>query len=100
MERSSEPTPSLLARLAGELAERSGGKAHAAAVPEGRERALLLRLARDVAHAGERQDAPLATYLLGRFVEMRGAAGVPEGAALEEAAAAVRAVVGESDGDE
>ena len=46
MERPSEPTASLLERLAGALA--------GAPVPEGRERALLLRLACDVAHAGER----------------------------------------------
>jgi hypothetical protein len=92
MERPSEPTASLLERLAGALA--------GAPVPEGRERALLLRLARDVAHAGERQDAPLTTYLIGRFVEMRRAAGVPESKALEEADAAVRAVAADRAGDE
>ena len=90
MERPSEPTASLLERLAGALA--------GTPVPQGRERALLLRLARDVAHAGERQDAPLTTYLIGRFVGMRRAAGVAESKALEEAAACVRAVAGDRAG--
>jgi hypothetical protein len=39
------------------------------------ERNLLLRLARDVAHATERKNAPLATYMVGRFVGARGGAG-------------------------
>lgn len=61
--------------------------------PELARRALILRLARDVAHAGERQEAPLATYLVGRYVERRGAAGVSEDGALEEAAEMVARVL-------
>jgi hypothetical protein len=58
----------------------------AAAVPKRRQRALILRLARDVAHAGERQNAPLATYLAGRYVEFRHGQGVSAEAALAEVA--------------
>jgi len=48
----------------------------------------LLDLARTVAHATERRYAPLSTYLAGRYVAERVAAGVPEDDALAEAAAA------------
>jgi hypothetical protein len=59
-----------------------------------RERALLLRIARDVAHASERQNAPLASYLIGRFVQVRIAAGDPESEALAHASAVVSSLVG------
>jgi uncharacterized protein DUF6457 len=85
--------PDLLARLASALTD---------AAPEGsriapldlRERALLLSIARDVAHASERQNAPLASYLIGRFVQMRMAAGAPEPDALAGAAAIVSSLPG------
>ncbi len=48
----------------------------------------LLGLARTVAHATERRYAPLSTYLAGRFVAERMAAGVPFEHALTEAVAA------------
>ena len=47
----------------------------------------LLDLARNVAHGTERRFAPLSTYLAGRYVAERVAAGVPEADALAEAAA-------------
>jgi hypothetical protein len=65
--------------------------------PTSDRRALILRLARDVAHAGERQETPLATYLIGRYVELRRAAGLSEDQALAEAAEAVSAVTGSLD---
>jgi Domain of unknown function (DUF6457) len=60
------------------------------------ERALLLRIARDVAHASERQNAPLASYLIGRFVQMSMSAGVAESEALARAAAIVNALAGQA----
>jgi hypothetical protein len=36
------------------------------------ERNLLLGLAREVAHGTERKNAPLATYIAGRYVALRG----------------------------
>ena len=48
----------------------------------------LLGLARTVAHATERRFAPLSTYLAGRYVVERLAAGVPLEQALAEAVAA------------
>ncbi len=61
-----------------------------------RERALLLRIARNVAHSTERQNAPLASYLIGRFVELRITAGMSETDALARAAEIVTSLVGES----
>jgi hypothetical protein len=58
------------------------------------DRALLLRIARDVAHATERQNAPLASYLIGRFVQMSVSAGVTETEALAQAAAIVASFTG------
>jgi hypothetical protein len=63
---------------------------------EPRERALLLRIARNVAHATERQNAPLASYLIGRFVQSSTSTGVSEADALARAAAIVTSLVGES----
>jgi hypothetical protein len=58
-------------------------------------RARLLRIARDVAHTTERQNAPLAAYLIGRFVQSSVDAGVPSADALAEAAEVVRSLTGE-----
>jgi hypothetical protein len=58
-------------------------------------RARLLRIARDVAHATERQNAPLAAYLIGRFVQERVRDGISESQAVEEAADVVRSIIGE-----
>jgi hypothetical protein len=60
-----------------------------------RQRALLLRIARDVAHSSERQNAPLASYLIGRFVQMRIAAGEAEPTALGRAAEILSPLIGE-----
>lgn len=60
-----------------------------------RERALLLRIARNVAHATERQNAPLASYLIGRFVQSSMGAGTSETDALAQAATIVTSLVGE-----
>lgn len=57
-------------------------------------RALLLRIARDVAHATERQNAPLAAYLIGRFVQESVIAGFSEADALARAESVVRFVIG------
>jgi hypothetical protein len=59
-------------------------------------RARLLRIARDVAHATERQNAPLAAYLIGRFVEDRVRAGISETEAIEAAASVVRSLIGDA----
>jgi hypothetical protein len=61
-----------------------------------RERALLLRIARNVAHTTERQNAPLASYLIGRFVQSSMNADVSESDALARANAIVTSLVGES----
>jgi hypothetical protein len=61
-------------------------------------RAKLLRIARDVAHATERQNAPLAAFLIGRFVQRAVQSGASEADALDEAAALVRSLIGEPDG--
>jgi hypothetical protein len=58
-------------------------------------RAKLLRIARDVAHATERQNAPLAAFLIGRFVEGSVRSGVSPADALDAAASVVRSLIGE-----
>ncbi len=50
-------------------------------------RESLLEVARVVAHATERRNAPLATFLIGRFVAARVAHGAAPLAAAEEARA-------------
>jgi Domain of unknown function (DUF6457) len=84
----------VLDRLAAGLAREQGAAALAGAAPQRESRALLLRLARDIAHATERQNAPLATYLVGRYVEQRRREGVGEAGALAEAAAVLARVTG------
>jgi hypothetical protein len=71
-------------RFAEELSRASGG----AAGPGGLDRlevGTMLRLSREVAHRTERRWAPVATYVAGRFVAARLAAGVPLEDALAEA---------------
>ena len=48
-------------------------------------RAVILDLARDVAHGTERINAPLAAFLAGRFVEARLREGLDAASALTEA---------------
>lgn len=50
-------------------------------------RETLLELARVVAHGSERRNAPLATFLAGRFVTARVAQGATVLAAVQEALA-------------
>ncbi|MFN2451663.1 MAG: DUF6457 domain-containing protein [Candidatus Dormibacteria bacterium] len=47
-------------------------------------RTSLLQLARDVAHGSERRNAPLATFVAGRYVEARRRQGIGAALALEE----------------
>jgi hypothetical protein len=84
----------VLARFAAELARAEGAAGLAHAEPVREARALLLRLARDVAHATERQNAPLVTYLVGRYVELRSRVGVAGEDALAEASAALQRFTG------
>jgi hypothetical protein len=53
----------------------------------------LLDMARNVAHGTERKNAPLAAYVVGRFVAVRAHQGIDEDAALAEALAAAEAVI-------
>jgi hypothetical protein len=85
----------LLHRLASALNESTSETASLAPLDLG-ERALLLRIARDVAHASERQNAPLASYLIGRFVQGSMSAGVAESEALAWAAAIVNSLAGQA----
>ena len=57
----------------------------------------MLYLARHVAHATERLNAPLASYVAGKFVLDRTRAGVPVGEALEQARAAVERTLGKQE---
>ncbi len=61
-------------------------------------RARLLRIARDVAHATERQNAPLAAYLIGRFVQGAMRSGMSQRDAVERAASVVASIIGEPPG--
>jgi hypothetical protein len=54
------------------------------ALPEGSKN-LLLELARTVAHNSERKNAPLATFVLGRYVQARLRDGVDPREAIAEA---------------
>lgn len=58
-----------------------------------RERNPILLLARDVAHGTERRNAPLATYLAGRYVAARMAGGADERTALDEVRETVAALL-------
>jgi Domain of unknown function (DUF6457) len=59
-------------------------------------RGRLLRIARDVAHATERQNAPLVAYLVGRFVQDAVRSGTSEAEAVDQAAAVVRSLIGDA----
>lgn len=85
----------MLRRLASALRE-AGPAGGDIDPPDLHDRALLLRIARDIAHATERQNAPLAAYLIGRFVQVSVTAGSSESAALAAAASTVRALIGEA----
>jgi hypothetical protein len=56
---------------------------------------VLLRIAREVAHGSERLNAPLSTYVAGRYVASRVAAGADEAAAIAEVEEAVKRVLAE-----
>jgi hypothetical protein len=84
----------LLAQLASKL-DTVGGRTGGLKPVDLAGRARLLHIARDVAHATERQNAPLAAYLVGRFVQVAVSSGVSEADALEDAAAVVRALIGD-----
>jgi hypothetical protein len=87
------PDPDLLRSLASALSDAGPGRERLA--PLGlTDRALLLHIARDIAHATERQNAPLVSYLIGRFVQMNVSAGVTEREALAHAAAIVASFAG------
>ena len=58
-------------------------------------RTRLLGIARDVAHATERQTAPLAAYLVGRFIQEAVGSGISEAGALDQAASVVRSLIEE-----
>lgn len=66
-------------RLAGQLEDEA-----AALAPQRGERNDILELARLVAHGTERKNAPLATFVLGRYVTRRQAQGVDPTTALTE----------------
>ncbi len=87
--------PDLLADLALRLSAGRGDSSVLGAIDLVK-RARLLRIARDVAHATERQNAPLAAYLIGRFVQGAVGAGTSESDALDQAAEVVRSLIGES----
>lgn len=57
----------------------------------------LLDLARDVAHGSERRFAPLSTFVAGRFVATRVAAGATPADALAEAVTVARSLLPTND---
>jgi len=57
----------------------------------------LLDLARDVAHGSERRYAPLSTFVAGRFVASRMAAGASASDALAEAMRVARSLLPAAD---
>jgi hypothetical protein len=87
--------PDVLAELASRLSAERGDSGVLTPI-DLIKRARLLRIARDVAHATERQNAPLAAYLIGRFVQDAVGAGMSESDALDQAAEVVRSLIGES----
>lgn len=85
----------LLRRLASALSDAAPGGGAVEAL-DLHDRAVLLRIARDIAHATERQNAPVAAYVIGRFVQVSVAAGSSESEALAAAASIVRSLIGEA----
>lgn len=55
--------------------------------------AAMLSLSREVAHRTERRWAPVSTYVAGRFVAPRLAAGIPLSAALSELVQAAQEIL-------
>ncbi|MGH7721791.1 MAG: DUF6457 domain-containing protein [Candidatus Dormibacteria bacterium] len=88
----SDPTE-WIARLVVELAA-SGAEAVSVDIVDASTVGALLRLARDVAHGSERFNAPLSTYVAGRYVAARVAAGVDQATAIAEVEQAVTRVLG------
>ncbi|MHB8296074.1 MAG: DUF6457 domain-containing protein [Acidimicrobiales bacterium] len=94
----SEPTgpDGWLAALADALSKGLGpeglGSHEPSLAPGAAETSLLLDLARVVAHSSERRNAPLATYLAGRYAATRTAQGATVEQALTEAVQAAEAV--------
>jgi uncharacterized protein DUF6457 len=73
-----------LERYADALEERLGRTEEGVHLPRDA-RNPLLGLARVVAHGTERKNAPLATYIAGRYAVLRTAQGVDESRAVAEA---------------
>jgi Domain of unknown function (DUF6457) len=90
-------TDDLLSELSSTLSSARGG-AGAVTPLDLAGRARLLRIARDVAHATERQNAPLAAYLIGRFVQDAVRSGVSEADAIDQAESVVRILIGDAAG--
>ncbi len=93
-----EPAPDLPARAPGEpgdLVSRLAAELDTPPLPPPTVGALL-RIARRVAHGSERVNAPLSTYVAGRHVAARVAAGGDEAAALAEVEAAVSRLLGQT----
>lgn len=84
-----------LARYAAALEERLGRAGPRVRLPPDAV-SPLLALARDVAHATERRNAPLAAYLVGRYVALREAGGADPAEALAEAREAAGATLPEA----
>lgn len=84
-----------LARFSSELATklRNGEPL----TPSGPEKNRLLELARDVAHDSERKNAPLATFVVGRYVECRVEQGIDTDAAIAEALEVARRLLPEQE---
>jgi hypothetical protein len=89
------PSGDVLSELASQLSA-VGGLAASLEPFDLAGRATLLRIARDVAHATERQNAPLAAFLIGRFVEGSVRSGISQADALDAAASVVRSLIGEA----
>lgn len=83
-------------RYAAALGERLGREEEAVRLP--REAVgPILDLARVVAHGTERKNAPLASYLAGRYAAAREAEGIEPATALAEALAVAEALFGEQE---
>ena len=65
--------------------------------PEGSSKNRLLDLARDIAHSTERKNAPLAAFIVGRYVECRVEQGVDVEDAIQEAVDIAAGLVPESE---
>lgn len=85
----------LLDDLAHELAERAGV---AVDLPAGTKNRLLT-IAREVAHRTERKNTPLVTFVIGRYVAARGAAGIDAEQALIEALEVVERLLPPAEAD-